>query len=116
MCLITHGWNRRSARVVLHVFRAMSALGACSVPACCGLAALKAAGLMGTVPPGGALFESLIRTLQQDAEWFIATGIGLGIILISGLMAFGSQRAPEYFFRVAFGIAGILILAPAVMA
>jgi hypothetical protein len=80
------------------------------------LDALKAAGLMKAVPAGGGVWQQMLSSLQSDAEWFIGTGIGLMVVLVSGMLVFGSQRAPDHFFRIGAGVAGILILLPAVMA
>ena len=81
------------------------------------LAALRAAGLTGTAPGSGAgAFKSLIATLTANWTWLIATGIGLVLVLIAGLMVAGSQRAPDHLFRVLGGIMLILIVIPAVLA
>ncbi len=93
------------------------ALAACLV-AWCGfeLAALKAAGLTGTAPSGSGVVKQLIATLTSNWEWLIGTGVGLVLMLIAGLMMFGSQRAPDHLFRVIGGIMLILIVIPAVLA
>ena len=80
------------------------------------LAALKAAGLTGTMPTGGKAIEGLISALQSNWEWLIGTGVGLVLVLIAGLMIAGSQRAPDHLFRVIGGIMLILIVIPAVLA
>ena len=80
------------------------------------LGGLKAAGLVGTPPPGATVFETLIGTLTQNALWLIVTGVGLVLTLVAGMMAFGSQRAPDVLFRVIAAIALILIAIPAVLA
>jgi hypothetical protein len=80
------------------------------------LCALKAAGLKGVAPHGSGAVSSLIRTLTNNWEWLIATGVGLVLVLLAGLMVFGSQRAPEHLFRVIGGIMLILIVIPAVLA
>ena len=80
------------------------------------LAALRAAGLNGTAPSGASSFKHLISTLTGNWEWLIATGIGLALMIVAGLMVFGSQRAPEHVFRIAGGIMLILVVIPAVLA
>jgi hypothetical protein len=97
-----------TAAVVL--LAALAAVGACR------LAGLKAAGLTGTPPPGASPFQALVGTLTQNALWLIVTGVGLVLTLVAGMMAFGSQRAPDVLFRVIAAIALILIAIPAVLA
>jgi hypothetical protein len=80
------------------------------------LAALKAAGFTGQVPAGGSVIKSLVRTLQSNWEWLIATGVGLVLVVVAGLMMFGSQRAPDHLFRVIAGVLMILVVIPAVLA
>ncbi|MDQ2894098.1 MAG: hypothetical protein M3Y09_00370 [Actinomycetota bacterium] len=80
------------------------------------LAALRAAGLNGTPPPHAAQFKALISTLTDNWTWLVATGIGLVLVLLAGMMVFGDIRAPEKLFRVAGGIIVILVLIPAVLA
>jgi hypothetical protein len=80
------------------------------------LAALRAAGLNGAMPSGGKAIEGLIRTLQSNWEWLIATGVGLVLVLLAGLMIFGSIRATDHLFRVIAGIMLILVVIPAVLA
>jgi hypothetical protein len=80
------------------------------------LAALRAAGLNGAMPTGGKAIEGLIRTLQSNWEWLIATGVGLVLVLLAGLMIFGSIRATDHLFRVIAGIMLILVVIPAVLA
>jgi hypothetical protein len=80
------------------------------------LVALRAAGLNGTAPPHAAQVKALISTLTDNWVWLIATGIGLVLVLIAGLMTFGSQRAPDHLFRVIGGVMLILIVVPAVLA
>jgi type IV secretory pathway VirB2 component (pilin) len=79
-------------------------------------AALKAAGFTGKVPVGGKVIQGLISTLQSNWEWLIATGVGLVLIVVAGLMMFGSQRAPDHVFRVIAGVLMILVVIPAVLA
>jgi hypothetical protein len=81
-----------------------------------GLAALKAAGLTGTAPSGSGAITQLIATLTSNWEWLIGTGVGLVLVLIAGMMMFGSQRAPDHLFRVIGGIMLILVVIPAVLA
>jgi hypothetical protein len=80
------------------------------------LAALKAAGLKGAMPVGGQAIAGLIGTLQSNWEWLIATGVGLVLVLLAGLMIFGSIRATDHLFRVIGGIMLILVVIPAVLA
>jgi hypothetical protein len=80
------------------------------------LAALKAAGLTGTAPSGSSAITQLVATLTSNWEWLIGTGVGLILMLIAGLMMFGSQRAPDHLFRVIGAIMLILIVIPAVLA
>lgn len=80
------------------------------------LEALKAAGFTGTAPKGAGIIKQLISTLTSNWEWLIATGVGLVLVLIAGLMTFGSQRAPDHLFRVVGGIMLILVVIPAVLA
>jgi type IV secretory pathway VirB2 component (pilin) len=80
------------------------------------LAALKAAGFTGQVPVGGKVIKSLVGTLQSNWEWLIATGVGLVLVVVAGLMMFGSQRAPDHLFRVIAGVLMILVVIPAVLA
>jgi len=81
-----------------------------------GLEALRAAGLNGTPPPGASTFKALIDTLTSNWEWLVATGVGLILSLIAGLMMIGSQRAPDHLFRVLAGIGLILVVIPAALA
>ncbi len=79
------------------------------------LAALKASGLLSIKPSGGNAFQALIRQVQGNWMWLIVTGIGLAIAIIAGLMIFGSQRAPEYIFRIVGGIVILVVVAPALV-
>jgi len=80
------------------------------------LCALKAAGLSGIAPKGGNAFVGLVRELQQNWTWLVATGLGLVLVLIAGLMVAGSRQAPDWLFRVIGGIMLILVVIPAVLA
>jgi hypothetical protein len=80
------------------------------------LAALKAAGFTGQVPVGGHVIKDLIDTLQSNWEWLISTGVGLVLVVVAGLMMFGSVRAPDHLFRVIAGVLMILVVIPAVLA
>ena len=91
-------------------------LVAVAMPVAFELCALKAAGLKGVAPTGSGAISQLVRTLTHNWEWLIATGVGLVLVLLAGLMVFGSQRAPEHLFRVIGGIMLILIVIPAVLA
>ncbi len=97
-----------------HLARAAAALA--FLYASVDLAALKAAGLNGSMPVGGQAIKGLIGTLQSNWEWLIATGVGLVFVLLAGLMIFGSQRASDHLFRVIGGIMLILIVIPAILA
>jgi hypothetical protein len=81
-----------------------------------GLWALKAAGLRGVAPAGGAAFAALVRGLEQNWTWLVSTGLGLVLVLIAGLMVSGSRQAPDWLFRVIGGIMLILVVIPAVLA
>lgn len=80
------------------------------------LSALKAAGLQGVAPKGGAAFAALVRTLEHNWTWLVSTGLGLVLVLIAGLMVSGSRQAPDWLFRVIGGIMLILVVIPAVLA
>lgn len=80
------------------------------------LAALRAAGLNGTAPPHASQFKSLINTLTSNWTWLIATGISLVLVLVVGLLIFGSQRAPDHLFRVIGGVMALLVVVPAILA
>ena len=80
------------------------------------LGALRAAGLNGTAPPGAGSITQLISTLTSNWEWLVATGVGLILMVIAGLMMAGSQRAPDHLFRVIGAILLILVVIPAVLA
>jgi hypothetical protein len=80
------------------------------------LAALRAAGLKGSMPVGGQAIAGLIATLQSNWEWLIATGVSLVLVLLAGLTIFGSIRATDHLFRVIGGIMLILVVIPAVLA
>ena len=95
--------------------RAAAVLGVLAV-AVGELAALKAAGLNGQMPVGGKAIQGLIQTLQSNWEWLIATGVSLVLVLLAGMVIFGSMRAPDHLFRVIGGIMLILVVIPAVLA
>ena len=80
------------------------------------LGALRAAGLNGTAPPDAGSITQLISTLTSNWEWLVATGVGLILMVIAGLMMAGSQRAPDHLFRVIGAILLILVVIPAVLA
>jgi len=90
--------------------------GVCVGCCCVEMSALKAAGLTGTAPSGSGAITQLVATLTSNWEWLIGTGVGLVLMLIAGLMMFGSQRAPDHLFRVIGAIMLILIVIPAVLA
>ena len=81
-----------------------------------GLAALKAAGLSGTAPPHAAALTKMISTLTDNWIWLIATGIGLILVILAGLMISGSRTAPDWLFRVIGGVLLILVVIPAALA
>jgi hypothetical protein len=110
MSALPTGRRGRVARAAL-VTAAASAAGALV-----DLAGLRAAGFNGTAPTGASAFKQLISTLTGNWEWLIATGIGLALMIVAGLMIFGSQRAPEHVFRIAGGIMLILVVIPAILA
>ena len=80
------------------------------------LCGLKAAGLTGTPPPNAALIQSLIDKMTSNWLWLVGTGVGLVAVLVAGMMAFGSQRAPDVMFRVVAGVGLILIVIPGALA
>jgi hypothetical protein len=102
------------ARVAWLVLAAVLALIVCMRGV--GLAGLKAAGLTGTPPPNAKLIEALIATMTSNWLWLVATGVGLVLVLVSGMLAFGSQRAPDVLFRVVAGIGLILVVIPTALA
>jgi uncharacterized membrane protein SirB2 len=103
--------HRRSRTRAIALTTALAALYATGE-----LAALKAAGFTGQVPVGGKVIKDLISTLQSNWEWLIATGVGLVLVIVAGLMMFGSQRAPDHLFRVIAGVLMILVVIPAILA
>jgi hypothetical protein len=80
------------------------------------LGGLKAAGLTGKPPPNADLVKSLIGTMTSNWLWLVATGVGLVLVLVAGMLAFGSQRAPDVLFRVVAGIGLILVVIPTALA
>src|SRR5580693_4995226 len=106
MRLLRRSWTR-----AIRVGAALAALYASGE-----LAALKAAGFSGQVPVGGKVIKDLVSTLQSNWEWLIATGVGLVLVVVAGLMMFGSQRAPDHLFRVITGVLMILVVIPAILA
>lgn len=81
-----------------------------------GLGGLRAAGLTGKAPPNAELIKSLIATMTSNWLWLVATGVGLVLVLVAGMLAFGSQRAPDVLFRVVAGIGLILVVIPTALA
>lgn len=77
---------------------------------------LKAAGLTGKAPPNAALITKLIETLTSNWLWLIGTGVGLVLVLLAGMLAFGSRSAPDVLFRVIAGIGLILVVIPTALA
>ncbi len=105
-------FGTRGGRVAVCVVLAVAPLCVVTLQ----LAALRAAGLTGVAPQGGGVITTLISTLTSNWEWLIGTGVGMVLMIIAGLMIFGSQRAPDYLFKVIAGIMLILIVIPAVLA
>ena len=52
---------------------------------------LKAAGLTGTPPPSATLIKTLLDTLASNWLWLVGTGVGLVLLLLGGMLAFGSR-------------------------
>jgi len=77
---------------------------------------LKAAGLTGKAPPNAALITKLIDTLTSNWLWLIGTGVSLVLVLLAGMLAFGSRSAPDVLFRVIAGIGLILVVIPTALA
>ena len=77
---------------------------------------LKAAGLTGTPPPNSQLIVTLIATLTSNWLWLVGTGVGLVMVLLAGMLAFGSRSAPDVLFRVIAGIGLILVVIPTALA
>jgi hypothetical protein len=77
---------------------------------------LKAAGLTGTPPPNAALIKTLLDTLASNWLWLVGTGVGLVLVLLAGMLAFGSRSAPDVLFRVIAGIGLILVVIPTALA
>jgi nicotinamide riboside transporter PnuC len=77
---------------------------------------LKAAGLTGTPPPNAALVKQLLDTLASNWLWLVGTGVGLVLVLLAGMLAFGSRSAPDVLFRVIAGIGLILVVIPTALA
>ena len=80
------------------------------------LAGLRAAGLTGTPPPNAALIKTLLDTLASNWLWLVGTGVGLVLLLLGGMLAFGSRSAPDVLFRVIAGIGLILVVIPTALA
>jgi hypothetical protein len=99
-----------TALVLLAVFALLVAHGARL------LWGLKAAGLTGTPPPNSALIVTLIATLTSNWLWLVGTGVGLVLVLLAGMLAFGSRSAPDVLFRVIAGIGIILVVIPTALA
>lgn len=101
-------------RLAWLAFAAMLALLACTDLV--RLGGLKAAGLTGKAPPNADLIKSLIATMTSNWLWLVATGVGLVLVLVAGMLAFGSQRAPDVLFRVVAGVGLILVVIPTALA
>jgi hypothetical protein len=77
---------------------------------------LKAAGLTGTPPPNAPLIKQLMDTLASNWLWLVGTGVGLVLVLLAGMLTFGSRSAPDVLFRVIAGIGLILVVIPTSLA
>jgi hypothetical protein len=77
---------------------------------------LKSAGLTGTPPPNAALIKQLMDTLASNWLWLVGTGVGLVLVLLAGMLTFGSRSAPDVLFRVIAGIGLILVVIPTALA
>ena len=80
------------------------------------LAALRGAGLNGTPPPNATVIKKLIDDLTANWTWLIATGMGLVLIILAGLLMVGSRTAPDWLFKVVGGVLLILVVIPTVLA
>lgn len=76
------------------------------------LAALRGAGLNGDPPPNAAIIKKLIDDLTANWVWLIATGMGLVLIILAGLLMVGSRSAPDWLFKVIGGVLLILVVIP----
>ncbi len=77
---------------------------------------LRAAGLTGTPPPNAALITKLIADLTSNWLWLVGTGVGLVLVLLGGMLAFGSRTAPDVLFRVIAGVGIIVVVIPGALA
>jgi hypothetical protein len=77
---------------------------------------LRAAGLTGTPPPNADLIKKVIDGLTSNWLWIVGTGIGLVLVLLGGMLTFGSRSAPDALFRVIAGIGLILVVIPTTLA
>jgi len=77
---------------------------------------LKAAGLTGEPPPNSGLIVTLIATLTSNWLWLVGTGVGLVMVLLAGMLTFGSRSAPDVLFRVIAGVGIILVVIPTALA
>jgi hypothetical protein len=105
---------RRRLRAVLHG-GSIAALLAAPLLLHLQLLALKASGIQMTKPDGGGVISALINTLQANWMWLVITGVGFLLALVFGLLMFGWQRAPDHVIRIAGGLAGIIVVAPAIL-
>ena len=104
----SHTLLTATALTVLVIVVARSGLGL--------LDGLKAAGLTGKAPPNAALITHLIATLTSNWLWLVGTGVSLVLVLLAGMLAFGSRSAPDVLFRVIAGIGLILVVIPTALA
>jgi hypothetical protein len=102
---------RQLAAVALPTFVVVLARGDLGL-----LDGLKAAGLTGKAPPNAALITKLIETLSSNWLWLVGTGVSLVLVLLAGMLAFGSRSAPDVLFRVIAGIGLILVVIPTALA
>jgi hypothetical protein len=116
MSRISHPTPRSTATLAglaaLALLLSAALLGHAAAP----LAGLKAAGLTGTPPPNSALIKTLLDTLASNWLWLVGTGVGLVLVLLAGMLAFGSRSAPDVLFRVIAGIGLILVVIPTALA
>lgn len=108
--------KRQAMRLAARRLTFAVGVAVCASSGAVGLAALKAAGLTGKAPPHAGAFTKMVSTLTNNWVWLIATGIGLILVILAGLMISGSRTAPDWLFRVIGGVLLILVVVPAVLA
>jgi hypothetical protein len=102
--------HRTALAITLAALTPLVSLGAAN------LHGLKSAGLTGTPPPNAPLIKQLLDTLASNWLWLVGTGVGLVLVLLAGMLAFGSRSAPDVLFRVIAGIGLILVVIPTALA